>query len=223
MFRNRIMKTSIVRSLAALALLAASLGANAQVVNGDFSAGTSSWNPLGDVSVSAGTLVLTTAFDSGDDLPFNLSGQGAVDVAVLEAVSGVGPYGLDHLGQAAYEGSLAQQTFSVLAGQTLQFDWLFSTRDGLFLDHAFVVIEGRLFTLADSTAVLPSPQIFSYAFGRNGPVTLTFGVADTGDYDGVSTLGIGNVRVSAVPEPAPLMAAFAGAVCLLVLARRRRS
>jgi hypothetical protein len=209
--------------MAAIGLLLLAGGAQAQLANGDFGAGLASWNPAGDVVASGGTLTLSTAFlsDGGEDAPFNLSGQDAVGIDVLENTAGLAPYALDLAAEAAYEGSLAQQSFSVAAGETLSFDWSFSTRETLFQDHAFIVLDGQLITLASLGNVPLGQQTFSQIYTLAGTSTLSFGVADTGDYQGVSTLNIQNVQVTAIPEPGQWALLLAGMLTLGVFSRRR--
>ena len=85
----------------------------------------------------------------------------------------------------------------------LGFDWSFATRDDLFFDHAFVVIDGRLTTLATTAKPGGRLQNFGYTFAQAGQVTLAFGVVDTDDFNGVSSLSIGNLQLGAVAAPVP--------------------
>jgi hypothetical protein len=199
-------------TLPAIGLILLAGGAQAQLANGDFGAGLAGWNPAGDVVASGGTLTLSTAFlsDGGDDAPFNLSGQDAVGIDALESATGLAPYALDLAGETAFEGSLAQQSFSVAAGQTLSFDWSFSTRETLFQDHAFFVLDGRVITLASLGTKPLGTQTFSQTYTLAGTSTLSFGVADTGDHLGVSTLSIQNVQITAIPEPGQWALLLAG-------------
>lgn len=204
---------------AALALLAGSAAAQADT------GGLASWTVLGDVVAQGGALVLTTAFaEAGDpDQPFNLSGNSAADIALVEAAAGVAPYGLD-LPEPEYgrEGSIVTQSFAVAAGDTLRFRFTFSTQEDFFQDRAFVVLNGQVLTLATrSFPGLPDAG-FEYTFAGAGVATLGFGVVDTGDYLGVSTLSIGNLSVTAVPEPATTALWLAGLGLVGCAARRRR-
>jgi hypothetical protein len=204
---------------AALALLAG--GAQAQVGTGSLAG----WTVLGDVVAQAGSLVLTTAYaETGDaDQPFNLSGNSAVDIPVIEAAAGLPAYALD-LPEPEYarEGSLVRQSFAVAAGDVLRFSFSFSTLEDLFQDHAFVVLNGQVFTLATrSYPGLPN-AVFEYTFASAGTATLSIGVVDTGDYYGVSTLAIGDLGVTAVPEPATWALWLGGLALLGAAARRRR-
>lgn len=204
---------------ASLAMLAG--GAAAQADTGSLAG----WTVLGDVVAQAGAIVLTTAYaEPGDpDQPFNLSGTSAADIALVEAAAGLAAYALD-LPEPEYgrEGSLVTQSFSVAAGDTLRYSFTFSTLEDSFEDHAFVVIDGQVQTLA--TRSFPGlPQAgHEYTFTSAGVATLSFGVVDTGDYLGVSTLSISGLSVTAVPEPATTALWLAGLGLVGAVARRRR-
>lgn len=204
---------------ATLALLAGS--ASAQANTGSLAG----WTVLGDVVAQTGAIVLTTAYaEAGDpDQPFNLSGTSAADIALVEAAAGVPTYSLD-LPEPEYgrEGSLVAQSFAVAAGDTLRFNFSFSTREDVFQDRAFVVLNGQVLTLATrSLPGLPDAG-FEYTFTSAGVATLGFGVVDTGDYLGVSTLSVSNLSVTAVPEPATTALWLAGLGLVGFAARRRR-
>ncbi len=207
-------------SVAAIAL-GASLGAQAQVVNGNFASGLDQWAAYGDVYVVANTLTLTSAFAGDDGVAATVSGQNAVWIDTLEPQAGAAPYGLDFAGEAAYEGALAQQTFTVAAGQSLGFEWSFSTHETGFSDNAFVVINGNVVNLA-SRGTPTGWQAYGGSFAQTGPVTLSFGVVDTGDTVGTSTLQVRNVTVSAVPEPEGWALWAAGSALLAGLTGRRK-
>jgi len=183
----------------------------------------------GDVVSQSGAITLTTAYLDGDgDEPFNLSGQSAVDIGVLEGDAGLAPFvGLDvSPEQRGTEGSLIGQSFAATAGDTLSFDWSFSTLETLFQDRAFVVIDGAVFTLATLSAPGAATQNFSYTFAQSGNATLSFGVIDTVDVLGVSSLSVSNLQlVSAVPEPATtaLMLVGLGLVGAATARARRRT
>ena len=163
------------------------------------------WNVLGDAITLNGSITVTTAFlDGAGDAAGNLSGNPAADVAAIESAAGIVPFGLDlppdHF---ATEGSLVGQSFTAAAGQVLSFDWSFATRDDLFPDHAFVVIDGRLTTLATTAKPGGGLRSFAHTVARTGQVRLTSGVVDTDDFNGVSSLSIGNLQLGAVAAPVP--------------------
>lgn len=183
------------------------------------------WSLYGDVVSQPGTITLTTAYLDGDgDQPSNLSGTSAVDIGTLEGAAGVAIYGLD-LSPDEYgtEGSLIGQSFQATAGDTLSFDWSFSTLETLFQDRAFIVIDGTVFTLATLGAPGAVTQNFSYTFAQSGPATLSFGVIDTVDVLGVSSLSVSNLQVvSAVPEPATTALMLVGLALVSAATQRHR-
>ena len=160
---------------------------------------------LGDAITLNGSITITTAFlDGAGDAAGNLSGSPAADVAAIESAAGIAPFGLDlppdHF---ATEGSLVGQSFTAAAGQVLSFDWSFATRNDLFFDHAFVVIDGRLTTLATTAKPGGGLQSFAYTVARTCQVMLAFGVDDMTTFTGVSSLSIGNLQLGAVAAPVP--------------------
>lgn len=215
------MNTSI-KHLAAAALASAlalaAAGAQAQ-------AGTNSlagWTVTGDAVSVAGAITLTTAYlDGFTDQPLNLSGVSAADIAVVETAAGLAPRALD-LPEPDFgtEGSLVRQSFAVAAGDTLSFTWSFASLEDLFKDHAFVVLNGQVITLA--TAPGPASSTFDFTFASGGTATLALGVIDTGDVLGVSSLTVSGLTVTAVPEPATLALWLAGLGAVGAAARRRR-
>lgn len=236
-------------SLCTLVVLASlTTGVRAQsLANGDFSAGLAGWQVLGDASVQgaapAGTPLWLTTASAGfeDDFPLaagalNRSGNAAAAVGTVDGVEAFAGLTIGSLdpdaasGLAAYEGSAARQTFSAGAGDTLSFSWNFGTSDG-FEDYAFVVIDGQYSRLAGPVdAILPGTfgnalqtgtQNFSIGLNGAGTHTLAFGVVDVGDYSLTSTLAIGNVQVTPVPEAPALALMLAGLGIALRSVRRR--
>lgn len=183
------------------------------------------WTSFGDIVSQGGALTLSTAaLDDGPDASSNRSGISTIEIGPLETAAGLSPYALD-VSPAEYgtEGSLALQSFSVVAGQTLSFNWSFSSQESQFQDHAFAVIGNQLFSLATTAQPGGASQGFSYTFGQSGTVSLALGVIDTVDYQGVSTLSVSNLQISAVPEPTSIAMMLAGLAAVGFMARRRRA
>jgi hypothetical protein len=182
------------------------------------------WQTVGDALVDADVVALTTAYAvAGDpDAPFNLSGTSAVGIAAVEAAAGLAPYALDlSEDETGTEGSVAWQSFAVLAGDTLSFDWRFTTAETDFEDHAFLVLDGQLTTLATRSAPGAGVQRFSHVFDSAGLATLAVGVIDTVDVLGVSTLSVANLQITPIPEPATALLWAAGLGALAAWRRRQ--
>jgi len=239
------MKQPIPAALSALVLALAAGPAAAQVANPHFN-GLAGWTTGGDAAASGGHLVLTTASASqvdDDPLPAgarNVSGNEPLAAGyALESFVGVAPGALDPdpaAFVAAMEGSAASQSFAAAAGSTLTFKWDLSTleasRDPAVADIAFVVVDGRLATLATSLAAttpfsggdyLSHTGWMDYAttLTTGGTHTLAFGVADVGQFTDTSALWVTDVAVSGVPE-SPTIALMAAGLGLLGLRARRR-
>ena len=220
------MTTDLTHSIAgaARALLSAFGGNALAQVGTDTLVG---WNVLGDAVSQGGAITVTTAFlDGGGDEARNLSGNSAEPIGAVEAAAGVAPFALDlPVGHAGTEGSVVSQSFTATAGQTLNFEWSFATVEDTFLDHAFVVIGGELFTLATTAKPGGGLQSFSHSFAQGGLATLAFGVVDTDDFNGVSSLSIGKLQLGTVtapiPEPETWTLMLAGLGLLATAARRR--
>ena len=233
---------------AASALAGICFSAQAQITNGGFESNLFGWTTYGDVSTQpaapagAAQLFLTTAGLEADELdgagaligPFNASGVAAVDTGTLgglEQLSGYAIGAFDAFGGFAYEGSLARQSFSAQAGDSLMFLWNFGTRETA-LDHAFVVIDGVVTSL--SGPGLPTTpgngfdllqtgfQTFNTTFNSSGTHTVAFGVVDMGDVSVRSSLRIDQVQILAVPEPESWTLTLLGLVAMGVFARRAR-
>jgi len=244
-------KFSRVRALAAAAAIVLSSSAGAVVVNGSFESGLAGWDTLGDAAAVVGfaavaavdgnaQLILTSASAQfADDAPapagaFNVSGIDAAPTGgSLEAFAGVaaGAFDPDPANAIqAFEGSVAQQSFSAAAGEVLSFRWNFLSNDSLPGDYGFVVIDGEILKLADlAQASAPAGAwgvqsgylSFSHMFTVTGTHRLGFGVVDVGDFSATSALLVDAVQISAVPEPETFVLTTLG-LAALVLRRRQK-
>jgi len=225
--------TSIRTLIAAAALCVAgtapAFAQSTTFTNGDFSNGLTGWSTLGDVTTTQGanpTAVLTTAYVDpedflGSEFP-NFSGTAAASIDEVELFAGLTS---GALGLYAVEGSVLQQSFDVLAGDSISLDFSFGlatveTDLMAFNDFAFVAVNGvmeKVVSLADASRT----GSFSYQFATGGPALLSFGVIDIGDVNGVSVFVVDNVQVTAVPEPESYAMLLAGLALMGGIARRR--
>ncbi len=245
------MKQTIPAALSAIALALAAGSANAQITNGNFG-GLTGWSTAGDAAsvVTGGThLVLTNAYADGSDdtdgINRNLSGQnpwltgggdGSLEQFVGVAGGAFDPDPVDFV--QAVEGSAALQTFTAAAGSQLSFQWDLATTqtdgDPTLADVAFVVIDGKVITLANTLAATSALTGGDYATDTGwadwsttlsgaGSHTIAFGVVDVGSASNTSALSITGVSLSAVPESSAMAMFGAGLGLLAALQRRRRS
>lgn len=218
------MSPSPSRPFRTLALVAA-LTAASVAHTAAHAAAPAGWSAVGDVAAPSSQWQLTTAFVAPDDpdAPFNLSGVAAVDVGTIESAAGLPAYALDLVAQPASEGSFVWRSFGVAAGDRLLADWRFTSLDSDFDDHAFVVIDGVATTLATRSAPgADGLQRYEHVFAAAGTVQVGFGVVDTGDFVGVSTLTLQGVQVSPVPEPGSAGLLAAGLLAGAAFRRLRR-
>lgn len=185
------------------------------------------WSQTGDVGFLSGSATITTAASSGldDASQFNLSGNEPVLDLDLETFADVDFVSSGY--SDVTEGSALKQTFNVLAGETISFDWQYLTNDTLG-DIAFLSLNGMFTLLADAT-MATNGTAFGYsqsvsgtytsaAFASPTTVTLAIGVVDTGGEFSTSS----SLRVSTIiPEPSSsALICLAG---LIVGCRRRRA
>lgn len=174
------------------------------------------WSPVGDVSATPGSALLSTAaFESGET---PASGTSAALWFDVESAIGA-PLDGDTI-----EGSALATSFSAVAGTRVSVNWSLSTVgfDPAFADRAYVVLDGQLQTLATVGAALQAGT-FSFTVGGSGTHTLAFAVMDVNDVAGVSQLALSGLQVTPVPEPATVALWLAGLGVVGGIARRRRT
>lgn len=186
------------------------------------------WSTTGDTAVVDDVSFLTSAFSDGTDDGTNQNNStiNPVGLGDLETFVGLTSGGFSAAGADVSEGSAMKQTFSVLAGETISFDWEFLTNETSF-DLAFIVLDGVFTELVNSSSATPgasygyvnslSGTYTSAAFAVDSTVTLAIGVADTGDFSTSSALRVPTI----VPEPSA--SALFCIAALLASTRRRRA
>ncbi|MDJ0691843.1 MAG: PEP-CTERM sorting domain-containing protein [Xenococcaceae cyanobacterium MO_188.B32] len=203
--------------------------ANAAIINGNFNNELSSWNTSGDVSISNGQALLTTASSVFEDdfpiagTPFNFSGNDVTYIADLETFLGVAPFTLDPTNSffGAFEGSAIKQTFTANAGDILAFDWNFFTNENdsfVANDTTYLTLVNTIdssysvITLANINSNL-SPSSSSLRFkketGTNsfstklttGEYILGLNVIDDTDSTVSSALLVDNIRITTDSKP----------------------
>lgn len=185
------------------------------------------WSTSGDATVVDDVSFLTSAFSTGTDDATNQNNStiDPVGLGDLETFVGLTSGGFATAGMDVTEGSAMKQTFNVLAGETISFDWEFLTNETSF-DLAFIVLDGVFTELVNSLAAVPGASYgyansvngtyTSAAFAVNTTVTLAIGVADTGDFTASSALRIPTV----IPEPSSYIMLGLGLAGLVGLRRR---
>ena len=180
MTHSAIIKFSTV-TMSLFSILSLTDSARGAIINGDFNNGLSNWESRGDVSISNGQALLTTASATFPDefptlgTPFNFSTNDVTDIGSLEAFLFVDPLALDPTNTllGAVEGSAITQTFTAIAGDKLQVSWNFLTNEGSSTvrdnnDTAFLTLfntannTANVISLADTNSGLSSPGTFGF-------------------------------------------------------------
>ncbi|SDK52451.1 VCBS repeat-containing protein, partial [Pseudomonas delhiensis] len=151
------------------------------------------------------TLTDTFSVQSADGTPSSVTVNivGSNDAPVAQAASASAVEGGSPQPGAvanATDGSALTLTITTTQpGETIGFNWTFSTQDyAPFNDFAFVQVNGQVVTLLSSVAAVgdygtSGPQAFSHTFDQPGTYTLVIGVADSGDSAIDSTLVLSNL------------------------------
>lgn len=127
----------------------------------------------------------------------------------------------------AVGGSAAKTSINVEAGDVLNFDWFFRAGDPFpFNDFSFWTLNNTANFLVDILHIQifgsPTSGSVSYTFDTSGTYTLGFGVLDSFDEWGDSSLIVNNVTTTSVPEPATVLGVL-GVGSLLAATKKRNS
>ena len=197
--KNNVIKAAGILPMIAVGNVMISASAEAAILNAGFENGFNNWTTVGNVSIDNGAIGITPPFGSSQALLTTGTGAApAGTIPTLETALGLAPGELDAnpLFQA-FEGSAVVQEITVAAGETISFNYNFLTNDSnatsplpLPRDYAFVVLDGTVISLADTSS--SSLAASSTAFAQeNGYQTYTSDPLAAGTY----TLGIGVVDI----------------------------
>ncbi|RUT00222.1 hypothetical protein DSM106972_076700 [Dulcicalothrix desertica PCC 7102] len=183
----------------ALITLAGVSGAQAAVVNGNFSTNNfTGWQTIGNASVV--------------NQKAEINAGGNTNKFDLEGFLGLASGALNTINTAPTFGSAIKQTISVAAGDTLKFDWLFDADDYLpYNDFSFYSISSAANLLADVALVGNYGQTSdqtTYTFANAGTYTIGFGVMNSLD-NALSGTRLTVDNVEAVPEPLTILGTLA--------------
>lgn len=175
----------------------------------------------GEANVSA--LVVEEAMRYDDDDLSDGNGDGGSTVAqmpssstgdqsTIEAFLGIASGGLSPLAESgaghdnATNGSAMKTTIMVEAGDEVSFSWFFNADDySPYNDFSFVSFNGVPVELADISMVGSYGQTpwatYTHVATSSGPLTIGFGVMNTGDSGVNSYLTIDNIKLNGVTVP----------------------
>ena len=204
---------------------------SAAVANGDFETGNlSGWTVAGSASAQTSSFGITPPQGRYQGYIETTGNYTDYAPAVLASL-GVAPGDIIALGAGTpVNGTGLSQSVTVDAGDTLSFDWNFTTAElsepPMYNDFAFYTISGTPFLLASrngSTYDTVSPPAGfegqtdwatqTYTFPTAGTYTIGFGVFNVGDAGYDSALLLDSVDIpTAVPEPGSLGLLLFGAL-----------
>jgi len=219
--------------------VSAPLSAKAAVINGGFETGTlAGWTVAGSGQATTSSIGVTPTvgtFQGYIETTGNFTATAPVVVASL-GVSGPAIIGLG--AGTPTNGSGISQDVTVLAGDTLTFDWNFLTDEldqtPTYNDFGFFSVAGATYLLASRNSsiynIVSPPAGFdgqtgwatgSYTFPAAGTYKIGFGVFNVGDAGHNSVLLLDDVSIP-TPEPSTFVLLAIGLSSGLLLRRRHK-
>lgn len=167
-----------------------------------------SWNFVGNNSPATNPVINVT-------LTNNINAAPPAEVLPSNwqsIINGIGQFGTPD--DDSTSASMIWQTFDAAAGDTLSFNWLFSSQDTQQPDFGFFAVSQNLPNFVTPDAIVSQLQVapgepiasnpYTYTFGSTGKYTIGIGVSNWRDDDAVSTLTLSNINYTAIPTPALL-------------------
>ena len=223
--------------LIAVCAAATPLPSRAAVINGGFETGNlTGWTLVGFGQATGSGFGVTPTEGSFEGRIDTTGNFAALAPAVVTSLGVSGPTIIALGAGTPTKGTGISQDVTVLAGDTLTFDWNFLTDElnesATFNDFGFFTISGSAFLLASrnsSTFNIVSPpagfdgqtgwMTQSYTFSAAGTYKIGFGVFNVGDTGHNSVLLLDAISIP-VPEPASIVLLAIG---LSAVALRRRA
>lgn len=167
-----------------------------------------SWNFVGNTNPATNPVTSVTLTNDIDADP-----SAEIDPLTWQSIlNGIGQFGTPD--DDSTSASMLWQTFDASAGDTLSFNWLFSSQDTQQPDFGFFAVSQSLPNSLATDAIVSQLQVasggpiannpYTYTFGTTGTYTIGIGVSNWLDDDAVSTLTLSNINYTAIPTPALL-------------------